>query len=260
MSQVWPEKLDLIGVPVSSTTYTDAVASIVQAAENLTPALVTACAVHGLVEARRSVDFLIKLKSFDMVTPDGQPVRYGLNKLYEANLNDRVYGPRLMLEICKACEEARFAIYLYGSSSDTVSRLKLRLQSRFKSLVIAGAEPSLYRDLAPDEVTQLVARISSSGARIVFIGLGCPRQEHFAYDNRNSIKAVQICVGAAFDFHAGVKPQAPKWMQDRALEWLFRLLCEPRRLFKRYLVTNAMFVLLFSKQFIKYKLNGELSR
>jgi N-acetylglucosaminyldiphosphoundecaprenol N-acetyl-beta-D-mannosaminyltransferase len=120
--------------------------------------------------------------------------------------------------------------------------LKERLEAACPGLCIAGAEAPPFRPLSEEEDAAVVERINNSGAGIVFIGLGCPKQDHFAYEHRDRINAVQVCVGAAFDFHAGVKPMAPVWMQRRGLEWLFRLACEPRRLGRRYLATNTRFI------------------
>jgi exopolysaccharide biosynthesis WecB/TagA/CpsF family protein len=220
------------------------------AAKMRQPALATAFAVHGVVEASRDQDFLREIETFELVVPDGQPVRYALNVLYQANLTDRVYGPTLMLKLCEAASAQNVGVFLYGSTNDTVEKLTSGLRSRFPNLSIVGAEPSLFRPLDISELEALSTRITQAGAGLVFLGLGCPRQERFAYALRPFVNASVICVGAAFDFHAGVKRQAPKWMQDRSLEWLFRLIQEPKRLFRRYFVTNTLFVISVSFQFL----------
>ena len=246
----WPKRFSVMGVPVSSTTYSEAVERLMTAATMRQPALATAFAVHGVVEASRDQEFLREIETFELVVPDGQPVRYALNLLYHAHLSDRVYGPTLMLKLCEAAAKQNLGIYLYGSTSDTVDKLTSGLKLRFPSLSIVGAEPSLFRPLTEVELKALATRIREAGAGLVFLGLGCPRQERFAYSIRPFVQASVICVGAAFDFHAGVKGQAPKWMQDRSLEWLFRLIQEPRRLFKRYAVTNSLFAISISTQIL----------
>jgi N-acetylglucosaminyldiphosphoundecaprenol N-acetyl-beta-D-mannosaminyltransferase len=138
-------------------------------------------------------------------------------------------------------------VYLYGGTPSSLERLQEKLVARIPQLVIAGAESPPFRPLTPEEDVDVVARINASGAGLVFIGLGCPKQDHFAADHRDLIHAVQVCVGAAFDFHAGVVPMAPPWMQKRGLEWVFRLFREPRRMWKRYLVTNTQFTLKFAR-------------
>lgn len=143
--------------------------------------------------------------------------------------------------MCWAAYDA-IPIYLYGSSPEVIELLQQKLSARFPALPIAGAESPPFRALTPEEDDAVVRRINDSGAGIVFIGLGCPKQDHFAADHADRIRAVQVCVGAAFDFHAGAKPMAPRWMQRHGLEWLYRLSREPRRLWRRYLETNLIFV------------------
>jgi exopolysaccharide biosynthesis WecB/TagA/CpsF family protein len=246
----WPAKHEVIGVPVSATDYAEAVELLTAAARQHRPAIATALAVHGTVEAAHDPALLAQVASFDLVLPDGQPVRWALNPLFRRKLRDRVYGPELMLRLCARAAAEGIGVYLYGSTGSTVGRLREALERRFPELRVVGCEPSLFRPLTAEEDQALVERIASSGAGFVFIGLGCPLQERFAFAHRRSIRAAQICVGAAFDFHAGTKRQAPRWMQDRGLEWLFRLGQEPRRLARRYLVTNSAFLWRLSCQFL----------
>jgi exopolysaccharide biosynthesis WecB/TagA/CpsF family protein len=147
-----------------------------------------------------------------------------------------------MLRLCARAEAEQIGIYLYGSQPHVLERLSENLRQRFPKLRIAGQESPPFRPLTEEEDRETVNRINSSGAGLIFIGLGCPKQEHFAYDHRESIQGVQLCVGAAFDFHAGCKRMAPAWMQRRGLEWAFRLMTEPGRLWQRYLRTNSLFV------------------
>lgn len=243
-----PVRRLVIDVPVSVTDYDETARHVLAAAERAEPYLVTALAVHGVVEARTDAAMGRAIRGFDIVTPDGQPVRLALNLLHRAGLRDRVYGPTLMLRLCEGAAERGLPVYLYGSTLAVVKGLERSLRSRFSDLRVVGAEPSAFRPLSAAESRDLGERIRASGARLVFIGLGCPRQELFAAAHRDIIGLPQICVGAAFDFHAGAKRQAPRWMQDHALEWLFRLMQEPRRLFKRYAVTNTRFLLALARQ------------
>jgi exopolysaccharide biosynthesis WecB/TagA/CpsF family protein len=212
------------------------------AARHRMPGLVTAFAVHGVVTASEDAAFRQKIEDFHVVTPDGQPVRHALNLLYRAGLRDRVYGPELTLRLCERAAACGVPVYLYGSTPQTVSKLRDRLIERFPELQVVGAEPSVFRALSPQENDLLIERINRTGAGIVFIGLGCPRQELFAHEHYPALQAVQVCVGAAFDFIAGTKRMAPRWMQDHALEWLYRLSQEPRRLLGRYTTINAKFI------------------
>ena len=244
----WPTKVDLLGIEVTPTNYDEAVEATTSAAKRHTPGVVSCHAVHAIVTASCDTSLRDKVNTFDMITPDGQPVRWALNLLHRANLQDRVYGPELTLRLCARAAAEGVSVYLYGGSRDVVEKLRLRLQEGFPGLQIAGYESPPFRALTPAEDADMVERINASGAGLVFIGLGCPKQDVFAYEHRDKIHAVQVCVGAAFDFHAGVKPFAPVWMQRHGLEWLYRLLEEPGRLGRRYLVTNTIFVFKLAAQ------------
>jgi exopolysaccharide biosynthesis WecB/TagA/CpsF family protein len=238
-----PRKHNLFGVNVSETSYNEATDLIMQAARERRSMLVDHMPVHGLIEASQDRLLNEKMNHFDIVAPDGQPVRWALNRFYKTSLSDRVYGPELMLRLCRQAEREGVSIYLYGSQPMVLERLQQNLIRQFPKLGIAGFESPPFRPLTPEEDQAVVDRINHSGAGLVFLGLGCPKQEHFAYDHRRQIQGVQLCVGAAFDFHAGCKKMAPKWMQRNGLEWAFRLITEPRRLWQRYLRTNSLFML-----------------
>jgi N-acetylglucosaminyldiphosphoundecaprenol N-acetyl-beta-D-mannosaminyltransferase len=238
----WPKKLSLFGIRISATTYEESAKMILDAAENRISAIVDHMPVHGLMEADRNAAFRAMINRFDIVAPDGQPVRWVLNWLYKAGLADRVYGPELMMHLCRGASRRGIKIYLYGSTPEVVGNLRHNLIKKYSALSIAGWESPPYRNLLPEEDVAVVDRINDSGAGIIFVGLGCPKQEIFAFEHRDRFKAVQVCVGAAFDFHAGNKKMAPGWMQRNSLEWLFRLLQEPKRLWRRYLYTNIKFV------------------
>ena len=245
----WPRKVDLFGVNVTPTNYTEATNVIMDAACRGASGLVSCYSTHSLIEASRGDDFRRAANVFDMITPDGQPVRWALNILHQAGLDDRVYGPELTLRICKSAAEHGVSIYLYGSSAEVIAALRENLSRMFPDLKIVGAESPPYRQLTEAEDADTVHRINESGAGILFIGLGCPKQDFFAFEHRNRLKLVQVCVGAAFDFHSGNKKMAPGWMQRHALEWLYRLIHEPRRLCGRYLLTNSIFLLMLFLHF-----------
>jgi N-acetylglucosaminyldiphosphoundecaprenol N-acetyl-beta-D-mannosaminyltransferase len=183
-----------------------------------------------------------RLNSFDVVTPDGQPVRWALNLLYGAGLVDRVYGPTLTMKVLRRCADEGLPVYLYGSTDATLDRLVAKLSAGLPALKIAGVEASKFREVGPGEDTRLAERISGSGARLVLVGLGCPRQEVFAYAMRPLLDLPLMAVGAAFDYHAGQLRKPPAWMQRYALEWLWRLGLEPRRLWRRYLLLNPAYL------------------
>jgi len=239
----WPRKCPIFGVEVSVTDYGEAARSILKAAREKVPAIVAHVNVHLLVAASDDRSLGNQLNSFDIAAPDGQPVRWALNHFHRTGLSDTVTGPDLMLILCREAAESGVCIYLYGGSSpEVVDRLIFNLRSLFPLLNIVGCESPPFRALTPKEGREVVERINSSGAGIVFIGLGAPKQERFAYEHRDGIKAVQVCVGAAFDYHSGVRKRVPKWFRKRGLEWLFRLVQDPRRLWLRYITTNSLFL------------------
>ena len=252
----WPAKYDLFGVQASATCYDEVVSAVIRAAKRGTPGAVDFMSAHGLVAGARDPKFREVLNSFSIVASDGQPVRWALNFFHGAGLKERVYGPELTIRLCRAAAEHGVPIYLYGSSPEVIELLQKNLLDKYPALKIAGAESPPFRALSPEEDAAVVRRINDSGAGILFIGTGCPKQEQFAYEHRDSIKAVQMCVGAAFDFHAGKKKTAPGWMQKRGLEWLYRLVKEPGRLWRRYLVTNTTYCLLFAKHAVLKRLRG----
>lgn len=243
-----PPRHDLFGVAVSATSYGELVDCVVDRALRREPTLVDFMCVHGLVHAARDERFRRVVNDFDVVATDGQPVRWAMNWFHRAGLESRVYGPETMWRTCAAAEKAGVAVYLYGSSPEVIASLPGKLLSAFPNLRIVGAESPPFRPLTPAEDAEVAARINASGAGIVFVGTGCPRQEEFAWRQRHAIAAVQMCVGAAFDLHAGVKTMAPGWMQRHGLEWLYRLVQEPTRLWKRYLVNNSVFLALWLRQ------------
>lgn len=241
-------KQNVLGVLIDAVDYESAVARIIAAAREGRGYAVTALAVHGIMTGVGDRAHRYRLNHLDLVTPDGQPVRWALNMLYGAGLRDRVYGPRLMLETCRAAALGGLPVYLYGSREDVVARLAVALRSHFPGLSIAGAEPSKFRLLGPEEKRETAERIRRSGARITFVGLGCPRQEVFAYEYRDLLAMPVIAVGAAFDYHAGVAAEPPPLLQDLGLQWLHRLLQDPRRLWKRYLALNPAYLGLLALQ------------
>jgi len=226
------------------------VAWCIQRAQSQDEAIVHLMPVHGMVSDARVAKYRAAMNTFDVIAPDGQPVRWALNFFHKCHLDDRVYGPELTMRLCRAAAARGVAIYLYGATTEVLEALTAKPLREFPSISISGVEPPPFRALTAQEDAAAIQRINDSGAGLVFLGLGCPKQELFAYEHRESIRAVQLCVGAAFDFHAGNKKIAPGWMQRRGLEWLFRLCQEPRRLWKRYLVTNTLFLLYFAGEML----------
>jgi len=236
-------KMNVAGILIDAVDYETAVARVVKAAYEGLPFAVSALAVHGTMTGATDSEHRYRLNSFDLLVPDGQPVRWALNLLHRAMLPDRVYGPELTLRLLAAAAERQLPVYFYGTTAEVLDRLRTSLHERFPGIRIAGMEPSKFRRLTIDEWIDLAGRVKDSGAQILFAGLGCPRQEVFAFELRPHLSMPIVAVGAAFPFIAGTLRQAPPWMQKRGLEWLFRLTREPRRLFRRYAVTNTQYTL-----------------
>lgn len=243
-------KGEVLGVGISAVDYDAAVEQIIAAAAAGRAMTVSATSVHGVLLGALDHEHRRRLNAFDLLVPDGQPVRWALRWLHGKRLAERVYGPELMNRLCRAAAEAGLPIYLYGGAPGVTELLVRRLAERFASLKIAGSQSPPFAPLSAEEDAAVVRQIRESGARLLFIGLGCPKQDIFADEHRAALGLPQICVGAAFDFHAGVKRTAPRWMQQRGLEWLFRLAQEPRRLWRRYLLWNPLYVVLLAAQWL----------
>ncbi|WP_036477055.1 WecB/TagA/CpsF family glycosyltransferase [Myxosarcina sp. GI1] len=235
-------KYSVLGINIHAVDYESAVKSIVSAAAERHSYSVSALAVHGVMTGFLDSLHARRLNGLDLVVPDGQPVRWALSWLYNQKLPDRVYGPNLTLKVAESFAKQGLSIYLYGSKPETLDKLVANFKQLYPELKIAGVEPSKFRKLTEKERLELVERIKASGANAVFLGLGCPRQETWAYEYRNLLNIPILAVGAAFDFHAGTLPQAPVWMQNAGLEWLYRLVQEPNRLWKRYMYLNPLYL------------------
>jgi exopolysaccharide biosynthesis WecB/TagA/CpsF family protein len=252
-----PPKLPVFGVGVSRTDSYDEVAGcVVAAAREGRPLVVSALSVHALMTAATEPAMRRAIARADVVTTDGQPVRWALNALHGTHLTRRVCGPTLTLEVCGAAAHVGLPIFLYGSRAETLAALAGNLRSQFSGLVIAGVDPSRMRPRTfpppvddPEDLAD-VERIRASGARVLLVGLGCPLQELWAARHRDALSMPVLCVGAAFDFHAGVRARAPRLLQDAGLEWLFRLAQDPRRLARRYAITNTQFLLALARELL----------
>ena len=244
-------KGNVLGIEVDAIDYAGVVARVMEAAQAGRSLSVTATAVHGIMCGVLDREQRFRLNQHDIVTPDGQPVRWALNLIHGAQLPDRTYGPELMLRLCAAAAAHGLPVGFYGSRPQVLAAMEARLTARFPKLEVVLRKPSLFRRSTAQEQAAIDAEIRASGARIVLVGLGCPRQEVWAYENAPQLSVPVIAVGAAFDFHAGMLPQAPPALQKHGLEWAFRLWQEPRRLWRRYLYLNPLFLLLLAGQTLR---------
>lgn len=227
-----PSRL-ILGVRVHAPTYASATRLILGWAARGESRTVCTTGAHGIVEAQDDTGFRAVLNGSDLNVPDGVPLVWVLRQRGIPTA-ERVYGPDLTLHVCRAAARAGVPVALYGSSEETLARLKTRLPHLAPGLKIVEAISPPFRPLTDAEDEALTRRLAASGARIVLVGLGCPKQERWCAAHRGRIPAVLLAVGAAFDFHAGQLRQAPSSLQRLGLEWAFRLAVEPRRLWGRY--------------------------
>ena len=246
-------KRSVLGVDVSVVDYEGGMERIVAAARSRLPFRMTALAVHGVMTGALDAQHGQRLNAFDLVAPDGQPVRWALRWLHGEKLRDRVAGPDLTTRLCRRLAENGLSVFFFGSSADVLEAIRSRLEQDLPALRIAGMEPSSFRQLSAEENTALMERIRASGADVVLVGLGCPRQEVFVYENAPALSRPVLAVGAAFNFLAGDVARAPLWMQGAGLEWLYRLAREPRRLWRRYLVLNPIYLSMVALQLLGVK-------
>lgn len=246
-------KHNLLGVQIDAVDYEASIEKIIRAARERRSFTVSALAVHGVMTGVLDPSHGYRLNHLDLVVPDGQPVRWALNLLHKTSLPGRVYGPTLTLMVCERAARDGLPVYLYGGKEEVLTALHRNLCTKFPGLRIAGEQTSRYRQLSPEEKASVVQTIVDSGARIVLVGLGCPRQEVWVYEHRDALHMPMLAVGAAFDFHAGRVSQAPLALQNIGLEWLYRFFREPRRLWRRYLLLNPQYVALVVLQWLRIR-------
>jgi N-acetylglucosaminyldiphosphoundecaprenol N-acetyl-beta-D-mannosaminyltransferase len=228
---------------VSRVTLETAVAHIASWIAGAQSRYVCICDVHSLMLARSDVSHAISLACADMVTPDGQPIAWTLRQRGYTDIA-RTCGPDLLPAVCARSVREGWTHYFYGGAEGVAGELARRMAEQYPGLNIAGTECPPFRQLNPEERMAVIERIRASGANIVWVGLGCPKQERWMHEHRPLLPGVvMIGIGAAFDFHTGRIERAPEWMRSNGLEWLHRLTSEPRRLWRRYLILAPRFLL-----------------
>jgi N-acetylglucosaminyldiphosphoundecaprenol N-acetyl-beta-D-mannosaminyltransferase len=244
-----PRSVDVVGVPLAVTDYTEMLDWIDAMVATRTRGYLCACNVHTVMASHEDPELRLALESATINVPDGQPLVWALNALGHA-LPGRVYGPELMSRACERALVHGHRFYLYGGRNQgALVQLALNLRHRYPGVRIVGGYSPPHRPLSPEEETALAREINHSRAEVVWAGIGVPKQEKWMARMRPQLEApVLIGVGAAFDFHAGLVPQAPPWIQESGLEWAYRLAQEPRRLWRRYLRYNPKFVAAFAQQ------------
>jgi N-acetylglucosaminyldiphosphoundecaprenol N-acetyl-beta-D-mannosaminyltransferase len=248
-----PPRTNVLGVGVSAIDPERAVATIGGWIELGLSRYVCVTGVHGVMESQRDPALRAIHNRAGLVTPDGMPMVW-VSHLHGHRQVRRVYGPDLMLRICDLSQSAGWRHFFYGGGEGVAPLLARRLMERFPRLQVAGTRTPPFRSLSPTEDAEACGQIEASRSDIVWVGLSTPKQERWMAEHVGRVAAsVLIGVGAAFDFLAGLKRQAPSWMQRGGLEWLFRLLAEPRRLGPRYLRNNPGFLLLLALQLLGFR-------
>jgi N-acetylglucosaminyldiphosphoundecaprenol N-acetyl-beta-D-mannosaminyltransferase len=244
----------ITGVRVDATDYASAARLILAWAGERRSCYVCAAAVNNIMEARRSAAYGVVMRNAALVTSDGMPLVWMLRALGVRDAS-RVYGPDLTPAVLRAASAEGIGVGFYGGTPEVLDGLLAYCKKHFPALKVAYAYAPPFRELSEAEDRCVTEAITGSGVRILFVGLGSPKQDRWMHEHQGRVDAVMIGVGAAFDFLAGAKRQAPKWMRRSGLEWLFRLATEPRRLWRRYLSQNPRFAMLAIAQLIRMRLD-----
>jgi N-acetylglucosaminyldiphosphoundecaprenol N-acetyl-beta-D-mannosaminyltransferase len=250
-----PPRAEILGIPLAISDYDEVVQWMTSMVNDGARGYLTAAAVNLVMSAREDREVLEAVLGATLAVPDGMPLVWALRALGH-NSATRIYGPDLMAAFCARAAIDGTSMYLYGGRTpEALALLERRLLDRYPGLRIAGGFSPPFRALSEEERSAVITAIDASGARVVWVGIGQPKQERWMAEMRPHLEApLLVGVGAAFDFHAGLISQAPAWMQRRGLEWLYRLSREPRRLWRRYARYNPLFVLGFARQYARYRL------
>jgi N-acetylglucosaminyldiphosphoundecaprenol N-acetyl-beta-D-mannosaminyltransferase len=252
-----PDAVDVVGIPLGLIDYEGALDWIESMVEARQQGYVCVCNVHAVMAAAEDPKLRAALMGSSLNVPDGQPLVWALNMLGHS-LKDRVYGPELMARYCARAVSSGQRMYLYGGRNQgALVQLALNLRQRYPGVRIVGGYSPPHRPLTTEERAAVVKEINGSHADVVWVGIGVPKQEKWMAEMRSELEAPVLAgVGAAFDFHAGLVPQAPNWLQESGLEWAYRLAHEPRRLWRRYMRYNPRFVGAFARQLRGHRRSG----
>ena len=241
----------VIGLPVTALLFDDQISLMLKWAKCLTSKVVCIANVHMLVEAYQDPEFAPVLRNADLVTPDGMPLVWML-RLMGASNQDRVAGLDILSALCEQASTENISIFFLGSQASILEKIRSRLQQDFPNLQVAGMEPLPFRPLSEDEDRAVVQKLNESGCGLVFVSLGCPKQELWMSKHKDRVQAVMIGLGGAFPVYAGLHKRAPKVVRSLGLEWFYRLLQEPCRLWVRYGTTIPIFMWLVCKQLVTF--------
>jgi N-acetylglucosaminyldiphosphoundecaprenol N-acetyl-beta-D-mannosaminyltransferase len=242
------QKHPLISISLSLGSYSDFIDEIIRLAnDSECSEYICVANVHMLVEAYKDKEFADVVNNSVIITSDGVPLTWGLKWLYGIR-QERVAGMDLLPDLLRAASQQAIPVFFYGGTEKTLAIISEYVKIHYSGILIAGSYSPPFRTLTPDEEVEVIDRINASGARLVFVSLGCPKQERWMASMKGRIKATMIGVGAAFPVLVGAQKMAPQWMRNSGLEWSYRLFQEPKRLFKRYFTTNSIFLYLLVKE------------
>ncbi len=245
------KKNKIIKTLISTGKYDEFIHEILELSKNTVSSYICVSNVHMTIEAYQSESFCDIVNSADMATPDGMPLAKAMKLLYGIN-QDRVAGMDLMPDLMKISEEKNLSIFLYGSTDDTLTQIVSKAKVKFPNLELNVYSPP-FRTMTDTEKEDIVTMINQKNPDFIFVALGCPKQEKWMAEHKNKINSCMIGLGGALEVYADIKDRAPQWMQDYSLEWMYRLMQDPRRLWKRYLVTNTLFVFLLFIQIVEVR-------
>lgn len=252
------KQIMLLDIPINIGKYNDFVQTILYTAQHKRKGYACIANVHTLVESHRSKEFAKDIWNATFITPDGKPLSWALKLIYGIQ-QDRVAGMDLLPDLIRESAEKNISVYFYGGTEEGLKLTKDYMTKNFPNLIVKGGYSPPFRKLSEQEEADVVNKINEADADILFVVLGCPKQEAWMAKMNGRINSFMIGVGGALPVMIGLQKRAPVWMQNAGLEWLFRLMQEPKRLFKRYAVTNSLFIMLLLKKMISYRWDGRIS-
>ncbi len=246
------ERKEIISLNINTGSYNSAISEIIDLAKKRISSYVCFSNVHMIIEGHKNPEFKKLVNNSTFSFPDGMPLVFAFKALYGMK-QDRIAGIDFMMDALKECKKKQLSIFLFGSTTLVLEALSKNISKTFPNLIIAGKLSPPFKEFSSSENELFIQTINNSGANMVFVSLGCPKQEMWMAKHYDKIKAPLLGVGAAFEIHAKLIKRAPVWMQKTGLEWLYRFIQEPGRLWKRYMVTNSLFVFLLIKEIIAVK-------
>lgn len=243
------KRQEIIGLNINIGSYLEALYHVMQYAQSRTSGYVCFANVHMIIEAHKHAEFKKLVNNSTFTFADGMPLVFALKKLNNI-IQERIAGIDFMHDAIKECERKKLSVFIFGSTKLVLDSLMEALLKQYPDLLIGGSASPPFKELTESENMNYIHQINSSGANLILVSLGCPKQETWMSKYSNHIDGILLGVGAAFEIHANLKDRAPLWLQKIGLEWFFRFIQEPGRLGKRYFQTNSLFLLLFFKQLI----------